>query len=123
MTYLYLTLAILFEVAWAIGIKVNNGFAPPHRPFPILLTFASYVLSFVFLALAARRLDIGLAYALWAGSGAALIALIGILYYHEPASSLKIVSLVLVVAGVVGLNLAGGGHGPSAPPPPPTQTP
>jgi multidrug transporter EmrE-like cation transporter len=116
MTYAYLALAIVFEVGWAIGIKVNRGFAPPLKPLPIAATFLMYILSFVFLALAARRMDIGMAYAIWAGLGAALIALIGIVYYHEPATALKIVSLVLVVAGVAGLNLAGGGHGPAAAP-------
>jgi quaternary ammonium compound-resistance protein SugE len=115
MTYVYLVLAIAFEVGWAIGIKVNRGFAAPLRPLPVGVTVVMYFLSFAFLALAARRMEIGTVYALWTGAGAALIAGIGILYYHEPASALKVVSLLLVIAGITGLNLAGGGHAAPAP--------
>lgn len=107
MTYLYLALAILFEVGWALGLKLSNGFT---RPLAAIATAAMYILSLVFLMLAVKKLDIGPAYAIWAGTGAALIALAGILYFKEPASALKVISMALVIAGVIGLNLSGGGH-------------
>jgi small multidrug resistance pump len=69
-----------------------------------------YFLSLLFLMLAVRKLDLGPAYAIWAGTGAAVIAAAGILYFKEPVSALKLVSMALVIAGVIGLNLAGAGH-------------
>lgn len=107
MTYLYLSIAIVFEVGWAIAMKLSKGFS---RPGPAAATVVMYLLSVVFLSLAARKLEIGVAYAVWAGTGAALIALAGIAYFKEPASLLKMVSVGLIVIGIVGLQLAGG-HG------------
>lgn len=109
MTWIFLSLAIVFEVGWAIAMKLSSGLT---RPGSAAATILMYLLSLVFLALAVRRLDIGLAYALWAGAGAAIIALIGILHFKEPATALKLVSLALVIAGVIGLNLSGAGHRP-----------
>src|SRR5262245_31224771 len=108
MTILYLLLAIVFEVGWAIAMKLSRGLT---RPGPAAATVVMYLLGVVFLALATRKLDIGVAYALWAGSGAAVIAVIGILYFKEPATALKLASLGLIVLGIVGLQIAGGGHG------------
>lgn len=106
MTYIFLALAIVFEVAWAIGIKLNSNFAPPIKWGSLAATLIAYLLSLAFLMLAVRKMNIGTAYAIWAGTGAAIIALIGIFHFHEPRSTLKIASLVLVVLGVVGLNLS-----------------
>jgi small multidrug resistance pump len=69
-----------------------------------------YLLSVVFLALATKKLDIGLAYAIWAGSGVAVIAVIGVLYFKEPMTMIKAGSLALIIAGIVGLQVSGGGH-------------
>ena len=69
-----------------------------------------YLLSVVFLALATRKMDIGVGYAIWAGSGVALIAIVGMLYFKEPATALKFVSLALIGAGIVGLSVARAGH-------------
>jgi small multidrug resistance pump len=65
-----------------------------------------YLLSVLFLSLATRKLDIGVAYALWAGSGAALIAVIGILYFKEPATAMKLASLGLIILGIAGLRFS-----------------
>jgi multidrug transporter EmrE-like cation transporter len=111
MTYLYLALAIVFEVGWALGLKMSQGLT---RPGVAAVTLVMYIASLAFLALAVKKLDVGPAYAIWAGTGAALIAVAGIVWFKEPVSGLKVVSMVLVVAGVVGLNLAGGGHGVEA---------
>ena len=107
MTYLYLALAVVFEVGWAVGLKASQGFS---RPLVAAGTLVMYALSLVFLMLAVRRLEIGAAYAIWAGLGAAIIAAIGVVYFREPLTTLKAASLVLVIAGVVGLNLSGAGH-------------
>ena len=109
MTYFYLALAIVFEVGWALGLKVSDGFT---RPLAAGATAIAYILSLVFLMLAVKKLDVGPAYAIWAGTGAALIAVAGMLWFKEPISVGKVVSMTLVIAGVIGLNLSGGGHGP-----------
>jgi len=106
MTFVYLSLAIVFEVTWAIGIKLMSNFKPPIQWRTLIVTLAAYLLSLGFLMLSVRRMNIGTAYAIWAGSGAAIIALIGVLHFHEPRSTFKMISLLLVVAGVVGLNLS-----------------
>lgn len=106
MTYVYLILAILFEVAWAIGLKFVLSPAGKIQPGPAAFTLTTYLLSLALLIIVVQRMNISTAYAIWAGSGAAIIALIAIFYFHEPSSLLRIVSLGLVVAGVVGLNLS-----------------
>src|SRR5688572_20747749 len=110
MTYLYLALAILFEAGWAVSLKASQGFS---RPLATASTLVMYILSLVFLMLAVRKLEIGATYAIWAGLGAAIIAVAGVVHFREPVTPLKAVSLVLVIAGVVGLNLSGAGHSPA----------
>ena len=110
MIYFYLAFAILFEVAWAVAMKVSDGFS---KLGPTIITIVCYLLSVVFLALATKKLDVGLAYAIWAGSGAAVIAVIGVLYFREPLTMMKAASLALIIAGIIGLQLSGGGHGTS----------
>ena len=107
MTILYLAMAILFEVGWAISMKLSDGLT---RLWPTVATVVMYLLSVFFLALASKKMDIGVAYALWAGAGVTLIAIAGILYFKEPASALKIASIAVIVLGIVGLNIASGGH-------------
>jgi multidrug transporter EmrE-like cation transporter len=107
MTYLYLGLAVIFEVGWAIGLKLSEGFT--RLPFT-LATGAMYILSLALLMLAVRKMEIGTAYAIWAGLGMAIIAAIGILFFGDKATPLKLISLAMITAGVVGVNLAGAGH-------------
>ena len=107
MTAIYLALAIVFEVGWAIALKLSEGFT---KPAAAVVTVLAYILSIVFLALATRKMDIGPAYAIWAGTGVALIAAAGMIYFKEPVSLLKLGSIAVIVAGIVGLQLAGGGH-------------
>lgn len=73
---------------------------------------ADLILDFfvVFLTLCLKKIDVSVAYAVWAGLGTALIAIIGILWFKEPLGALKVISLVLIVGGVVGLNLSGVAH-------------
>lgn len=107
-TYFYLILAIVFEVAWAIAMKLSVGLT---RPRPTAVLIVSYLLSVVFLALATKKMEIGVAYAIWAGSGAVLIAVAGVMYFKEPATAAKMISIGLIIAGIVGLQMSGGGHG------------
>jgi small multidrug resistance pump len=100
-----LTVAILAEVAGTVALKYADGFT---RLGPSAVVVVGYGLSFWMLALVLRELPIGLTYAVWAAVGTALIAAIGIVAFGEPATTLKLASLALIVAGVVGLNLAGG---------------
>ena len=102
MTWLYLAAAILFEVSWAIAMKLSDGLT---KPLATAIFFLCYLLSAIFLALATRKLDVGTAYGIWAGSGVALIALVGIFHFKEPATALRLISLTLVLLGVMGLKL------------------
>ena len=101
---LLLTIAILAEVAGTVALKYANGFTNLG---PSALVVAGYGLSFWMLALVLRDLPIGLTYAVWAAVGTALIAAIGIVAFGEPATTLKLLSLALIIAGTIGLNLAG----------------
>ena len=107
MTWLYLILAILLEVTGTTCMKLSEGFT---KTMPSILLFVFYILSFGMLTLALKRIDVSLAYAVWSGVGTALIATIGILWFREPASALKLISIGLIIVGVVCLNLAGGTH-------------
>ena len=95
-----LVLAGLFEVGWAIGLKYTAGFT---RPWPTVLTVSAMVISMGLLGLVARQLPIGTAYAVWTGIGAVGTALLGIWLFGESASVLRLVCLVLIIAGAVGL--------------------
>lgn len=101
--WLYLAFAILSELIGTVSLKYSNGFA---RLLPSLCIIAFYALSFYLLSLAVRRIELGVAYAIWSGVGTVLIAIVGILIFDESATILKAASIVAIVAGVVGLNLA-----------------
>lgn len=107
MTWIYLALAILLEVAGTTCMKLSEGFT---RLVPSILLFVLYTLSFGMLTLALKRIDVSVAYAVWSGVGTALIATIGVLWFKEPMTALKLISLALIIVGVVGLNLGGGAH-------------
>jgi len=88
-------------------MKLSEGFT---KTVPSILLFVFYSLSFGMLTLALKRIDVSVAYAVWSGVGTALIATIGVLWFKEPITALKLISLGLIVGGVVGLNLGGGTH-------------
>ena len=100
--WFYLVLAIVTEVAGTIFLKLSDGMT---KIVPIILTFALYGISFVFLGLCLKKIDVSVSYAVWSGLGTALITLVGIMYFKEPVSVLKVVSIALIIVGVVGLNL------------------
>ena len=104
MPAILLTIAILAEVAGTVALRYADGFTNLG---PSALVVAGYGLSFWMLALVLRDLPIGLTYAVWAAVGTALIAAIGIFAFGEPATTMKLLSLALIIAGTVGLNVAG----------------
>ena len=102
MTWILLFVAGLFEIGFALGLKYSEGFS---RLWPTLGMFAAGGLSFYLLSVSMKSLPVGTAYAVWTGIGAAGTAVIGILLLGESANVLRVLSLVLIVAGVVGLRL------------------
>ncbi len=103
--YYLLLLAILFEVCGTTCMKLSEGFS---KLIPSVLIFVFYAISFFLFTLALKGIDVSIAYAIWAGLGTALITVVGIFWFREPASALKLVSLVVVVMGVIGLHLSDG---------------
>ena len=103
MAWLYLVLAGLFEIGWAIGLKYTHGFS---RLVPTLLTIASMIVSLGLLGLALKSLPIGTGYAVWTGIGTIGTAVLGILLFNEPATALRLACIALIVCGIVGLKFA-----------------
>ena len=102
MAWLYLFVAGLMEVAWAVGLKYTEGFT---RLWPSVWTGAALLLSMVLLAAAVRSLPLGTAYAVWTGIGAVGTAALGIALFGESASPARLACIALIVAGLVGLKL------------------
>jgi quaternary ammonium compound-resistance protein SugE len=100
--WLLLLIAAFFEIIWAAGLKSTAGFT---RLGPSAAVLAAMGLSLWLLALAARSLPIGTAYAVWTGIGAVGTALVGIIWLKEPASAARLVCISLIVTGVVGLKV------------------
>ncbi|MBX3418690.1 MAG: quaternary ammonium compound efflux SMR transporter SugE [Pirellulaceae bacterium] len=105
MVWLILFFAGLFEVVWAIGLKFTEGFS---KPLPSVLTLIAMIVSFYLLSIAMRSLPLGTAYAIWVGIGAIGAAVAGMMLFQESITTLKILSLVLVISGIVGLKLSSG---------------
>ncbi|WP_229006905.1 quaternary ammonium compound efflux SMR transporter SugE [Methylophilus sp. Leaf408] len=103
MTWLILIVAGLFETAWAIGLKYTDGFS---RFWPSLWTIVAMVISVWLLGLCVKTLPVGTAYVIWVGIGAVGTVILGILLFNEPVSALRIISLLLIIAGMIGLKLA-----------------
>ncbi len=104
MSALYLAIAIVSEVFGTVNIKLSHGFT---RWQPSVIVLLCYAASTYLLSLAVKKMEISVAYAIWCAVGTALIAAIGVVYFKESITPLKMASLCLIVAGVVGLNLSG----------------
>jgi small multidrug resistance pump len=107
MHWVYLVLAILSEVAGTVCMKLSAGFT---KTLPSVLMWVFYAVCFAFLALTLKKIDVGVAYAIWSGVGTALIATVGIIYFREPLTMMRAIGLITIIAGVVILNLTGGSH-------------
>jgi small multidrug resistance pump len=101
MAWLYLALAIVFEIGGTTCVKLSDGFA---RIVPTLLMLPAYTISFAFLTMAVRTIPISVAYAIWSGAGTAIIAVIGFLVFKEPMTTLKILFITMIIVCVVGLH-------------------
>jgi len=102
MHWIYLFLAGVLEIVWAVGLKYTDGFT---RPVPSVITAAAIVASMAFLALALRAIPVGTGYAIWTGIGAVGTAILGIVLFAEPATAARLGCIGLIVAGIVGLKL------------------
>ncbi|TDP73296.1 quaternary ammonium compound efflux SMR transporter SugE [Roseateles toxinivorans] len=100
MPWTYLTLAGLFEIGWAIGLKYTEGFT---RPLPTTLTIAAMLASIGLLGLAMKTLPVGTAYAVWTGIGTVGTVILGVILLGDPLSAPRIVCLSLIVLGIAGL--------------------
>jgi quaternary ammonium compound-resistance protein SugE len=107
MPWIYLVLAGLFEIGWAIGLKYTEGFS---RLWPTVGTVAAMTASIVLLALAVKTLPIGTAYAVWTGIGAVGAVILGIVLFGDPATPARLLCVALIFAGIIGLKLTGGSH-------------
>lgn len=103
MSWIILFLAGLFEIAWAVGLKYSDGFT---RLVPSLLTAIAMLISVVLLGWAMKGLPLGTAYAVWTGIGAVGTVIVGIFLFGESMAPLRLLSVALVVAGLIGLKLS-----------------
>ena len=104
MNWVILLLAGLFEIGWAVGLKYTAGFT---RLVPTVLTVGAMIISLGLLGLALRQLPLGTAYAVWTGVGTLGTAIIGMVLFGESTNALRLASIALIVAGIVGLKVAG----------------
>jgi len=110
MHWLILFASILFEVLGTSFLK--HAFQPDRIIYAVLaLVVASYVASFALLGFALRHFDLSVAYAIWAGLGVTVVAVVGVVFFGDSVSALKIASIAMIVAGIIGLNLSGISHG------------
>jgi quaternary ammonium compound-resistance protein SugE len=107
MAWVYLIVAGLFEIGWPVGLKLSQ--TPGRLIVGVIVAVVCMAASGAFLWLAQRTIPIGTAYAVWTGIGAAGTFIVGILFYGDSASALRLVSVGLIIAGIIGLKLA---HGP-----------
>jgi quaternary ammonium compound-resistance protein SugE len=106
MAWIYLFIAGLCEIGWAIGLKYSEGFSKLR---PSLVTVLLMIVSFILLSAALKTLPVGTAYAVWTGIGAAGTAVMGMLLFGESRDALKIACILLIVAGIIGLKLTSPG--------------
>ncbi|MDO7897573.1 quaternary ammonium compound efflux SMR transporter SugE [Pseudomonas citrulli] len=103
MSWIILFCAGLFEVGWAVGLKYTDGFS---RPLPTALTIAAMAISLGLLGLAMKELPLGTAYAIWTGVGAVGTVIAGIILFGESMALVRLVSVALIVAGLIGLKVS-----------------
>src|SRR5688500_11225266 len=100
MNWLYLFIAGLFEIAWAVGLKYTEGWS---RLWPSVITAVLMVASFYFLSLAVKTLPIGTAYAVWTGIGTVGAAVLGMFLFDESRDIVRVLCILLIIAGIAGL--------------------
>ncbi len=102
MHWIYLFIAGMFEISWAVGLKFTHGFT---HIIPSILTVIGMIASFYFLALALKHLPLGTAYAIWTGIGTIGTVVFGIILFKEPVTVMRLVCIALIISGITGLKL------------------
>jgi quaternary ammonium compound-resistance protein SugE len=103
MAWVVLFFAGLFEIGWALGLKYSEGFS---KLIPSVITVFFMILSFWLLAIAMKTLPMGTAYAVWTGIGAVGIFICGVIFFNEPLAIVRVVSVLLIISGIIGLKLS-----------------
>ena len=102
MSWLILFIAGLFEIGWAVGLKLSDNFT---KPLPSLFTAIALVISLVLLGIAMRTLPLGTAYAVWTGIGAVGTVIVGIIWFQDPFTFTRMICVAMIVGGILGLKL------------------
>ncbi|MEJ7848332.1 MAG: quaternary ammonium compound efflux SMR transporter SugE [Pyrinomonadaceae bacterium] len=102
MNWIYLLIAGILEVGWAVGLKYTDGWS---KLYPSILTVIGMIASFYFLSLALKSLPIGTAYAIWTGIGTVGAAVLGMILFDEPRDFVRILCIMLIIAGIAGLKI------------------
>lgn len=102
MPWIYILIASVFEISWAVGLKYSDGFKNLKAS---IFTVITMILSYIFLALGAKHLPIGTAYAVWTGIGAFGTAVYGIIFFNEPKELLRVFFLFVIIVGIIGLKI------------------
>ncbi|HEY8402255.1 MAG TPA: multidrug efflux SMR transporter [Cytophagaceae bacterium] len=111
MNWLYLSLAILTEVIGTLLIRFSEGFA---KVVPFVLIIGFYLLSYYFFTLSVKKIELGIAYAIWSGLGTALLTAAGVLFFNDVMTPSRIIAIILIIAGVLLLHLTGSSSGANA---------
>lgn len=105
--WIFLTLAIMFELSGTISMKISQGFT---QLWPSVLMFLFYGASFTSLNYALTSIKVGVAYAIWSGAGIILISLIGALWFEEKLTLSSLLWIAVIITGIIGLNISGKTH-------------
>ena len=100
MSWVYLFIAGIFEIVWAIALKYSNGF---KNLIPSIITIVGMIISFGFLSISLKNLSVGTAYAIWTGIGAIGTVIMGVILFKDIISPIKILFLVMIIGGIIGL--------------------
>ena len=102
MAWIYILIAAVFEISWAVGLKYSDGFTNIKAS---VFTVVTMILSYIFLALGVKQIPVGTAYAVWTGIGAVGVAIYGMMFFNESKEILRVLFILLIVTGVIGLRL------------------
>ena len=103
MNWLMLIIAGVLEVVWAVALKYTHGFT---KPLPSVITVIAMAASFYCLSLAMRSLPLSIAYTVWVGIGMVGAVIFGVIFLKEPINPIKVLSLLLIISGILGLKLS-----------------
>lgn len=106
MNWIYILIASIFEISWAVGLKYSQGFT---KLYASIFTIITMILSYVFLSLGVKNIPIGTAYAVWTGIGAVGTAVYGIIFFDESKDVFRVLFIFIIVVGIIGLRLTSKG--------------